>query len=356
MSGKHVGALGQLTENEKKFVGKELVKLRSFATFTPKPVNWLWYPYIPRGKVTILQGDPGGGKTALTMSLLAKMSRLKDNESINEKSSFKNWESCRLFCYQTAEDGIEDTIIPRLAAYNADLRKISCITAQDLALTDGKLEYVAMIHQPEIIVLDPIQAFLGADLDMHRANEIRPVMKYLAELAEVSDTAILLVGHLNKKSGDNELYRGLGSIDLVAAARSVMLMMRNPKRPEERILKHIKSSLAKPANQMKYAFDDSGRIYCQGIYTDEKHPKVVERSAEKVAFAIRTFLGNESKPVQELRRYLDEKIGGYSAQTWSDAKRLAQVEVSKTKTGWLCKIKEGADFGGENDDNTEENL
>ena len=132
--------------------------------------------------------------------------------------------------YQTAEDGLTDTIKPRLMQAKADCNHVYTIHEHNEALTlnDVRLEYALQQLHPTLVILDPIQAYLGANVDMHRANEIRPVMQILAQAAQRYNCAVVLIGHMNKKAGDKSMYRGLGSIDLAAAARSVLLMARDP--------------------------------------------------------------------------------------------------------------------------------
>ncbi len=130
--------------------------------------------------------------------------------------------------YQTAEDGLGDTIKPRLLAAGADCSKVMVIDDSDQPLTmaDVRLEEAIVQTKAKMVVLDPIQGFLGANVDMHRANEIRPLMKRIAVLAEKYHCAVILIGHMNKNSNGKSSYRGLGSIDFQAAARSVLIVGR----------------------------------------------------------------------------------------------------------------------------------
>ena len=154
------------------------------------------------------QGDPGEGKTTLVLQIIARLTKGESiiNEDANPPINV---------IYQTAEDGLADTIKPRLLAANADCSKVLVIDDKDTPLTmrDVRLEQAIIETNAKLVVLDPIQGFLGADVDMHRANEIRPVMKHIAELAEKYKCAIILIGHMNKCSMGKSAYRGLGSID-----------------------------------------------------------------------------------------------------------------------------------------------
>lgn len=119
-----------------------------------------------------------------------------------------------------------------------------------LALTPADFDFQACIIrinksyqrlEARLVVLDPIQGFLGAGVDMHRANEIRPLMKRISVLAEKYQCAIILIGHMNKNSNGKSSYRGLGSIDFQAAARSVLIVGRVKDEPEIRVICHVKS-------------------------------------------------------------------------------------------------------------------
>ena len=162
------------------------LKLINMRDVEVDPICWLWYPFIPYGKVTIIQGDPGEGKTTLVLQIIA---RLTKGESIIDED-----ESLPInVIYQTAEDGLADTIKPRLLAANADCSKVLVIDDSDMPLTmrDARLEQAIIETNAKLVVLDPIQGFLGADVDMHRANEIRPIMKHISELAEKYKCAII---------------------------------------------------------------------------------------------------------------------------------------------------------------------
>ena len=197
------------------------LKLINMQDIEVEEVKWLIYPLIPYGKITIIQGDPGEGKTTLVLQIIARLT--KGESIVNEEAK----EPINVI-YQTAEDGLADTIKPRLLSADADCSKVLVIDDKDTPLTmrDVRLEQAIIETNAKLVVLDPIQGFLGADVDMHRANEIRPIMKHISELAEKYKCAIILIGHMNKSSMGKSAYRGLGSIDFQAAARSVLIVGR----------------------------------------------------------------------------------------------------------------------------------
>ena len=239
------------------------LKLIHMEDVVSKEVEWLWYPYIPYGKITIIEGDPGEGKTTLVLKLAAALSRGLPLPCDDDKE----YEPIHII-YQTAEDGIEDTIKPRLEKAGADCSMIRVIdeTDKELSMTDDRLEQAIIETGARLIILDPIQAYIGATVDMHRANEIRPVLKHLGIIAEKHNCAIILIGHMNKASVSKSTYRGLGSIDIQATARSVLLVARLRDKPNIRIMAHDKSSLAPAGDAIGFEMTEDNGMVCIGPY------------------------------------------------------------------------------------------
>ena len=204
-------------------------------------VRWLWYPFIAIGKITLLQGDPGDGKSSMMMNLIAELS-----------TGGKTPDGCKIgapqkVIYQCSEDGVSDTIKPRLERCGADCGKIAFINEEvynGLTLDDERIRQAIIEFRPRLVVIDPIQAYLGSDSDLQIAGRARKLMRRLGMWAVGYDCAIVLIGHLNKKEGSKGLYRSLGSIDVVAAARSVLQVERDTENPDIRIVHQIKNSLA----------------------------------------------------------------------------------------------------------------
>ena len=152
------------TENKLQLIRMSDVKLQS--------VDWLWYPYIPFGKITMIQGDPGEGKTTLALRLAAACSTGTALLGMEAREPFT-------VLYQTAEDGLGDTIKPRLIDAGADENMIFCIDESNhcLSLLDKRIEDAIVQTGAKLMILDPVQGYLGDKVDMNRANEIRSVLK-----------------------------------------------------------------------------------------------------------------------------------------------------------------------------------
>ena len=239
----------------------ETVKIIRMSDVELTPVEWLWKPYLPFGKLSVLQGNPGEGKTYFAMHLAAACTNGKLLPNMERMEPFN-------VIYQTAEDGLGDTVKPRLIEAGADLDRVLVIDDSEVQLTlsDERIEKAIIENNARLVIIDPIQAYLGADVDMNRANEVRPIFMRLGQVAQRTGCAILLIGHLNKAAGMQSLQRGLGSVDIAAAVRSVMFIGKLKHDPTMRILTHEKSSLAPPGVSLAFSLGDEGGFRWVGEY------------------------------------------------------------------------------------------
>ena len=239
----------------------ETVKIIRMSDVELTPVEWLWKPYLPFGKLSVLQGNPGEGKTYFAMHLAAACTNGKLLPNMERMEPFN-------VIYQTAEDGLGDTVKPRLIEAGADLDRVLVIDDSEVQLTlsDERIEKAIIENNARLVIIDPIQAYLGADVDMNRANEVRPIFMRLGQVAQRTGCAILLIGHLNKAAGMQSLQRGLGSIDIAAAVRSVLFIGKLKHDPTMRILTHEKSSLAPPGASLAFSLGDEGGFRWVGEY------------------------------------------------------------------------------------------
>ena len=304
------------------------LKLINMEQVEVEKIDWLLYPFIPFGKVTIVQGDPGEGKTTMVLQIIAKLTKGEavlpsgsDEPALEEKTM--DLEPVNVI-YQTAEDGLGDTIKPRLLSAGADCSRVMVIDDNDQALTmmDARLEEAIIKTKARLVVLDPIQGFLGAAVDMHRANEIRPLMKRVAVLAEKYHCAIILIGHMNKNSNGKSSYRGLGSIDFQAAARSVLIVGRIKDEQEIRVVCHVKSSLAPEGKSIAFRLDKDTGFEWIGEY---------DISADDLLSG-----DNRGQKIHEAKEFLKEiLVSGSVAQT--KVAEEAESRGIKKKTLWNAK-------------------
>ena len=307
---------------------EEMVPMLCYEDIEQTSVEWLWFPYIPFGKLTIIQGNPGEGKTYFAMMLTA---------ACTNRKLFPNMEDIEPFnvIYQTAEDGMGDTIKPRLIEAGADLSRVMVIddTEEALTLSDDRIEKAVRQNRVRLVIIDPVQAFIGADVDMNRANEVRPVFRKLGMIAEKTGCAIVLIGHLNKSSGTQSTYRGLGSIDIMAAVRSLIFIGKVRKDPTTRVLIHEKSSLAPPGETMAFKLGDEDGFRWVGAYEisadellDGKEGKATETKLERGAKLIRELLADKKEiSIRELDEKAKEQ--GISGRTMRDVRSRMKNEL-----------------------------
>ena len=301
------------------------LKLINMQDIEVEDIEWLIYPFIPYGKITIIQGDPGEGKTTLVLQIIARLT--KGEAIINEKAK----QPINVI-YQTAEDGLGDTIKPRLLSADADCSKVLVIDDKDTPLTmrDVRLEQAIVETKAKLVVLDPIQGFLGADVDMHRANKIRPVMKHIAELADKYKCAIILIGHMNKCSMGKSTYRGLGSIDFQAAARSVLIVGRIKDEPEIRVVCQTKSSLAPEAKSIAFRLS-------KDVTADDLLSGTAKGTKKQAAIDfLEEFVLNGAKPQTEIMKLAKEK--GFSEKTVRNAKDELKIKSMRKNNQWYLSL------------------
>jgi RecA-family ATPase len=313
--------------------------IRYFSSVNARIVDWLWYPYIPFGKITIVQGDPGDGKTTLVLNIAALLSNgLSMPESDFEVAPAK-------IIYQSAEDGMEDTLKPRLVSAGADCSRIAFIDESEsgLTLSDTRIEDAIRETGAQMVVLDPLQAYLGENNEMNRVNGIRPMMKQLAAVAERTGCAIIIIGHMNKASGTKGIYRGLGSIDITAAARSVLLVGRIRSNPSIRAMAQLKNSLAPEGKSIAFEINDSSSIRWIGEYdiTAEELllgdglPEEGGKLSETTD-ALRAMLQNEKIACTSIYKHF--RGTGVSKRTVDTAKKTLEIKSTKHADGWYWSL------------------
>ena len=314
------------------------LKIISMDEVPVEEVEWLWYPYIPFGKLSIIHGDGGEGKTTLILQLAALLSR---GEKLPCDSTER--EPIKVI-YQTAEDGLGDTIKPRLLAGNADCSQIKVIDESEATLTmlDERIEKAIVETGARALILDPVQAYIGAKVDMNRANEVRAVLSQLGRIAGQYRCAIILVGHLNKAQGNKSNYRGLGSIDFQATARSVLIVGRLKDNPQVRVMVQDKSSLAPEGEPIAFELGNENGFRWLGHYDISVDdllsgiPK--EKKSEQAENLILEYLSKGRYPQKELVK--KAQAIGISKRVLDEAKKALNVQSVKEGSQWYWQFPE----------------
>lgn len=311
----------------------------SLDTVTPEAVEWLWPKRVPRGKLTLLVGDPGLGKSSVVLDFAA---RISTGASLPGGGEVAAGDVVLL----TAEDGLSDTVRPRFDAAGGDATRVHVLTAvkrgdKEHPLTlDADLPHLEAVVRdlrPTLVAVDPLSAYLGK-VDSHVDARVRAVLAPLAQLAEAYDAAVVAVLHLNKGQGP-ALYRTAGSIAFVAAARSVLAVVPDPDREGERRLVAVKSNLAAPALDLAFRIEPTEMGVARVVWIGERHERlnvdaalggqdVGERSAvdEATAFLGEALSGGP-RPARDVEA--DAREQGISKATLKRAKTRLGIRVVK---------------------------
>lgn len=311
----------------------------------PREVNWIWHPYFPVGKITLLQGDPGDGKSTMMLNIIAEISSggvLPDGTALGRP---------RRVIYQCSEDGARDTIKPRLEACGADCRNIAFIDEEiheGLTLDDERIREAIEEFRPWLVVIDPVQSYIQSESDLKMATKARKLMRRLSLWASTFDCAIVLIGHLNKNDGSKDLYRALGSIDVVAAARSVLNVERLAENEDIRRVRQIKNNLAPKGNDLYFEIRrDTGFKWSEEILPnsapadEETVPDLPKNKHELASIIIKRLLKDgevESTVIKgEMYKY---RIG---EKTMTEVKNALGIKSVRRMRKWYWSLPKEAE-------------
>jgi len=310
-------------------------------------VAWLWEPYIPLKMITILSGDPGVGKTFLALALAASVTQGRAMLT-GVKTETGN------VLYLTQENSPSHVLRPRFDALGGDPHRFYVLRGTvnedgspgGIALGDTEQLVEAIASRAaRLVVIDPLQSFLGSNVDAHRANETRPIMDGLGGLAERTGCAILITRHLSKGTGGIALHRGLGSIDITGAARSELLAAKEPDSESRVVMAHSKSNLGKFGPSVAYSIDNAGKLQWLGESTFQANDllsapsSTEERSAlSEAEDFLRLTLANGPRLVKEVDSEAEEN--GISKATLRRAGSRVRVERKPYGfgKGWMLSL------------------
>jgi|GEM_PF-523180 len=322
----------------------ELVRLSDVVT---EDVRWLWPRYIPLGKITVVDGDPGLGKSTMMLDIAARTSVGKAMPD-GHRGDLAEPAGVVIL---SAEDGLGDTIRPRLDGAGADVTRIVALkgvrdsagvrlpTLEDL----GAIEAAIRLVDAKLVIIDPVMAYLGADVNSYRDQDIRRLLAPIAALAERLGVAVVIVRHLNKGTGGSAIYRGGGSIGIIGAARSGLLVGKDPDDERKRVLVGVKHNLSAPpqalAFHMEAASDTStASIVWDGPSNHSADSVLATPAGEEEVSALygakvvlREIL--KAGPVAAKTVAAEAKAAGVSERTLKRAKAALQVQVTRVGFG-----------------------
>lgn len=309
----------------------------------PEKVDWFWEPYIPYKMLTIMEGDPGIGKSFLTMYLAALVSR---GGTLPNGTKVRKGRALIL----SAEDDAAYTIRPRIDAMSGDPDRIRYLADYSPFDDDGlkALRTEMLEHEPSLIIIDPLFAFVPSASDMYKPNEIRGLLAQLAQVASEAEAAMIVVRHLRKSGASKALYQGIGSIDVIGAARSAVLIGIHPEDPEMKVMAHLKHNLAPRGDSWMYQLVAGSEGEMPALKWAGKSPITVEEllgaaptgpSAHDAAMEfLRKELKDGPRPAKAvLGRAAAE---GHAERTIERAKQAIRVKSEKGKDGWVWSLPE----------------
>lgn len=318
-------------------------KIHYFSSVTPKAVKWLWYPYIPFGKITLIEGDPGEGKTAVILDIVARITA----QTIMPDGSIPPHSETAM--YQFSEDGGSDTIRPRLEKYGANLSRVAYLADSNVSMISDALWKAVKKANAKVVVFDPVQAFLRESVDSSRPDSIRKILTKVAFEAEREQCAVILIGHMNKSESSKTLYRGLGSIDISAAARSILYVERMEEGSSLRVLRQVKNSLDVEGESITFEIDMEGLV--NWIGPREVDDQEVLRQAkdgshspklDQITDCLQEWLKEEDLTCIEVYHRAQKRQVG--ARTVDRAKAAIGIRSIHTAHGWYWHLpKEGED-------------
>jgi RecA-family ATPase len=348
------GIIGEYEKKRRVVTEKGVIKaipkldLICLNTVEVEDIQWLWYPYIARGKVTIIQGEPGSSKTTMGLKIAA-CTTTGEAFPGEPQNPFAKPRMPANVIYQTAEDGLSDTIMNRLKHMNPDFSRIFVIdeTNEPVTMMDDRIRQALNITKAELIILDPLTAYIGSKVNMNMANEVRPVMNRAVQFAKEFNAAVVIIAHMSKMTSAQAKNRLIGSIDFVGAARSVLTIGFNPNNPDQRALAQTKNNLAPFGKTILYHLDYKNGVVVFDNFSDMKDDDITspaDKKNTKASIALEEAKDFLKEAMKESYIKADEVLQmaadeGIKSTTLHEAKKALGIKskrygYGKNSTNW----------------------
>jgi hypothetical protein len=328
------------------FWRESLGKVVCLSDVDPEPVQWLSPGRLAAGKITVLDGDPGLGKSTLLCEWAARITRGQALPGGKPGAP-------RNVIILSAEDDLHDTIRPRIDAAGGDPSRIASL----LAFPDGSpfgrpfvipghtllLEAVVVRTNAALVIIDPLMAYLQRGHNANSDQDARHALATLKMLSERTGAAIVVVRHLNKTSGANPLYRGGGSIGIIGAARCGLLLAQDPEHPQRRILAATKGNLGLPPASLAFHLEPVPRLGVTRVVWEGEVPWTAEALLRATAAGeeersvlgearawLRQVLADGPRPAREL--VAEARTMGIAIRTYHAARKAEGVIARKEQT------------------------
>ena len=281
-----------------------------------------------RDRVTLLQGDPGDGKSKLMLSIAALLSK-------GEPLPFTETEENEpmTIIYQTTEDDADDTVVPRFNSAGGNGENLIFIKEDEKTLSfgDNRIREAIKKYNAKLLILDPLSSYIGENCSMNNANETRAEFNHLIAVAKDTGCAIVIIAHMNKMKDNNPLYRTNGSIDIAGAARSILAITRTPNKeaPAERYLVQVKSNLAPTGSAILFEVAEKGVDFISEM----------EMTAEEAFLSLAPQMGRPNEKEMKAKSFLVEMLQGGEMLSSDCEERL---EAAGFKKSTIKKAKKNA--------------
>lgn len=282
-------------------------------------IKWLWKPFIPYGKVTIIEGDGGDGKTSMILTIAAMLSKgiqppalerghLQSSQSVDPITTF----------YLTNEDEVADSSLKRFIRADGDIHRFaySGELQHHMTLLEEELLEAIDCSGCQLLIIDPFQAFLPNEVNLNSVSKMRPVFTMLSNIAKTTGVAIVLVGHLNKNESSKDIHRGFGTADIAAAVRSILMVEMDKNDRRKRWVRAIKSNFDESDYaRIRLIMDDERKLSFAEFEDENNDAQPTPTKIEIASSILQEILKDSAMPVTEINQFMaEEGIGPKTAQ------------------------------------------